>query len=64
MLKEAKKLKDMSSHFVRITDIEYVKTAGLDGRGIKDYYDSERFKAEFSGKERPDDIIKQCYAEL
>ncbi len=113
---KARGLKDLSSHFVRITDIEYlgeaapiefdfekygirvysdqndiylplsvlsnimadistnyilyngeklyVRSADLQGRGIEGFYDSERLKAELLGKERPDDLIQQCYADL
>ena len=113
---KASGLKDISSHFVRITDIEYlgeaapiefdfekygirvysdqndiylplsiltnimadistnyilyngeklyVRSADLQGRGIEGFYDSERLKAELLGKERPDDLIQQCYADL
>ena len=112
----AKGLKDMNSHFVRITDIEYlgdaapvefdfekygirvysdhndiylplsilanimadiatnhmlyngenlyVKRLDLEGKGIEGFYDSQRLSSELLGKERPDDLIQQCYAEL
>ena len=42
----------------------YIGRFSLDGTLPEGFLDSERFRAEFSGQDRPEDIIKQSYADL
>ena len=42
----------------------YYQRLSLGGTGIEGFYDSEKFKAEFSGEERPEDVVRQSYADL
>ena len=42
----------------------YIGRLDLNGDMPEDYWDSERFQAEFNGQDRPEDIIKQSYADL
>ena len=42
----------------------YVQRVSIDGTPIKGLYDSDTLRAEIDGEARPDDIVKQCYADL
>ena len=42
----------------------YVQRMSLDGSFPDGLYDTERIKAELQGQERPEDIVKQSYADL
>ena len=42
----------------------YVQRESIDGSPIEGLYDSEAFRAKIEGEARPDDIMKQCYADL
>lgn len=42
----------------------YTQRLGLEGAGPKGFYDSASLQAEADGEVRPDDIIKQSYADL
>ena len=42
----------------------YVQRISLDGSCPDGLYDTERIKAELQGQERPEDIVKQSYADL
>ena len=42
----------------------YYQRVSLDGSGIEGFYDSDFFEAQIEGEPRPDDIIKECYADL
>ncbi len=42
----------------------YVQRVSIDGEQIAGLYDSEAFRKKIGGEERPEDIVKQCYADL
>lgn len=42
----------------------YAQRVSLDGGGIKGLYDSEMLKAQIQGEARPEDVVRQCYADL
>ena len=42
----------------------YAQRVSLDGLGPEGLYRTETIKAELQGQERPEDIAKQCYADL
>ena len=42
----------------------YVQRLSLEGGGTEGFYDSEFLKAQFQGGMRPEDVIKECYADL
>ena len=42
----------------------YAQRVSLQGRAPEGFWDSELFQAQFRGEKRPDDIVKQCYADL
>jgi hypothetical protein len=42
----------------------YYQRLSLDGTGIDGFYASEKFKAELSGADRYEDVVKQTYADL
>ncbi len=42
----------------------YVQRTGIDGEPVAGLYDSEAFRNKINGEARPDDMVKQCYADL
>ena len=42
----------------------YLKRIDLESKAVDDFFNSEMFRAELSGEGRPEDIIKQSYADL
>ncbi|MBP3873268.1 MAG: hypothetical protein J6E32_06065 [Lachnospiraceae bacterium] len=42
----------------------YIQRISLDGSTPDGMYESERLKAELQGEKRPEDLAKQCYADL
>ena len=42
----------------------YSQRISLDGKSPEGFWDSEMYRAEFQGEERPEDLVKQCYADL
>ena len=42
----------------------FLQRFGLGGKGIEGFYDSEVLMAQIHGQERPEDVIRQCYADL
>lgn len=42
----------------------YAERLSLSGEGPEGLFSSERLQAEIQGQERPEDIVRQCYAEL
>ena len=42
----------------------YVQRISIDEKPIEGLYDSESFRNKINGEARPDDIVKQCYADL
>lgn len=42
----------------------YLQRLSLDGSGVDGLYKSEMMRAQINGEKRPEDIIKQCYADL
>ena len=42
----------------------YLQRMSLDGTGIEGFYGSEILQPQIQGQERPEDVIRQCYADL
>ena len=42
----------------------YIQRALLSGGSVAGLYETERLKAELEGKDRPEDLAQQCYADL
>lgn len=42
----------------------YAQRVDLEGKSPEGFWDSELFQAEFDGEERPEDLVKECYADL
>ncbi len=42
----------------------YVQRTSIDGKPIEGFFDSEAFRNKIDGEARPDDVVKQCYADL